>query len=311
MVHKVLVVGAGKIGLRHIESLNEISTREKIDIEIHIKDVKNLEEIPNKFSSRYFSVAVLEQNQYIQKSHYKLGIFSTTAQVRSKELHKSLMSNAFDFILLEKPLATSIEDLNEIDNLSFKNNFFVNLPREYMNDFKKLKLRNTSNIKKIIIEGGEINLASNSLHFLRLIEWLSDSRIVNLELNNGFKKIQSRHIGFYEILGSFYGITDTKCYFELNSLNNSEATTIIIEYENGQFYRYLELDSVENSSAITTNLLKLEYQSTLTSKYFLEILNQKSLSLPKFSQVKHLEQITIPLLGSAGFIDDFGRLNIH
>ena len=311
MVHKVLLVGAGHIGLRHTESLYELASNKKIYIEVHIKDVRNLVDLRDKFSSRYFSVVVLEQNQYIKGTHYQLGIFSTTASARFNELQKSTVNDVFDFILLEKPVAATLEDLNKIENLNLKDQYFVNLPREYMHDYKKLKLRHNSNIRKIIIEGGAINLASNSLHFLRLIEWLSESQIISLKLNNGFKKVESKHLGYFEILGSFQGITDTDCYLELNSLNNSEATSLIIEYENGEFYRYLELDSAKSSGEIFTNQLKLEYQSTLTSKYFQEILNQKSLSLPKFSQVKHLEELTIPILGSAGLIDDFGRLNIH
>lgn len=311
MVHKVLLVGVGNIGMRHIESLHALSFSKKLYIEVHVIDVKNLGDIKNKLFSRYFSVVVLEQNQYILGTHYKLGIFSTTAYARFKELQKSMVSNVFDFILLEKPLATTVEDLNKIENLNLNDQFFVNLPREYMHDYKNLKLSNISNIRSIIISGGSINLASNSLHFLRLIEWLSESRIINLKLNNEFKKVESRHFGYFEILGSFYGVTDTDCYYELSSLNNSEATAIVIEYENVELCRYLELDPVKCSSKIFANQLNLEYQSTLTSKYFLEILDQKTLSLPRFSQVKHLEQMTIPILVLAGLIDDFGRLNIH
>ena len=311
MVHKILIVGAGNIGLRHIESLYNLSSQNKIKIEVHAKDIKDLKYLGDKFSTENFSILFLKESETFPRTEYKLGIFSTTADIRLSELQKSLLTNVIDYVLLEKPLATTIEDLNKIEELNCNDKFYVNLPREYMNDYRKLKQKNLKSIRRIIIRGGAINLASNSLHFLRLIEWLSDSTITSLRLSKNSKKVESQYLGYYELFGSFLGKTDSDCHFELSSVNNSEPISIVIEFENLKTLKCYELDSAINSIEHSIDQVKFEYQSSLTARYLLEILDQKSLNLPKFSQVKHLEEMTIPILVSAGLIDNFGRLKIH
>ena len=98
--------------------------------------------------------------------NYVCGVFTSWKQLSSNNLILHFAINRFvgkDLIHYDLPsnntnkankkrvslyidLQTN-EDLNKIENLNSKDQYFVNLPREYMDDYKKLKLRHNSNIK--------------------------------------------------------------------------------------------------------------------------------------------------------------------
>ena len=129
---KILLVGAGNIGFRYLQGLNEIF----IDLDIHIVDIskKSLEIVrerimsfkKNSIINYYYYNNILEL-----KDEFDIAIISTTADQRHKVIELILKICKVNYWVLEKVLSQSNSDLELIRSfLGNKKNTWVNTGRK-------------------------------------------------------------------------------------------------------------------------------------------------------------------------------------
>jgi len=185
----ILLIGCGRMGLRHLIGLNEIKD------EIFIIDPrKNAEKdarkvaIDNKLKARikfFTSFKELPHNINIEAA-----IMSATAQNRLDRFYE-VIDRGIKNILIEKPIEQSRKRLREIIELTLKNNLQIrcNHYQRTLPFYAEIKKMNGP--FQMTLTGGAFGLSCNGIHWIDLAVYLSNSKTGKLI----FGEIEQEKIG--------------------------------------------------------------------------------------------------------------------
>lgn len=292
MKKKILLVGCGNIGSRHLQALVKLSFK----TDIHI--VENDHKSRKIAESRLFEVDFNKKNHQIYWHHsldnlkppYDLVIVATPSKGRVNLIIKLLKMGNKKF-LIEKIICQS---KREYEILLQKMKLFnavgwVNTSRRYFKTYKIIK-KKLNNVKclNINIFSNSSGLGTNSIHFIDLFSWfLHDS---DIKLNGDFlfpKLYPSRHGKSYK---EFYGTLLCK------GKNNSSLTMTFLPSHTESILITISSDSLGyvidelNDSAYELGknprkiCFKYEHVSNLTTLIVRDILKENSSSLPKLDE---------------------------
>lgn len=183
----VIVIGAGRMGVRHIQGVLAVDNISKITI----VDI-NQGALDNALSS-------LKDNAGSDKCEYTLldnldknnrcdvGIIAPTADNR-EELFNLLVKLGCKNIMVEKPLGQSYQEVLDFNETVSKSdvNCSVNLNMRLYDNFIQLKkdLENTPQLqgpKTITINTGTIGIGANGIHYLDLLYFLLDANEAEIQ----------------------------------------------------------------------------------------------------------------------------------
>ena len=266
---KFLIVGIGNVGLRHIQGLANLS---KHNIEFFMIDKnddykKRFNKEINKIGSKYIIKHINKIDQ-LKNINFELTILSTTATNRSKLLYNILEKISSKFILIEKPICQSINELEDLRKISV-NNIFVNFPRRYCDWHKKIKNKllqgKLNKIKSVKITGGYLGLACNACHFIDLLNSWTNKHPVSIDANGLGEWYVSKRDGFYEVEGDLKVFYEEDLSLEINSLTHKEGLKIEL-YDNKK-QLILHLNNDEGFAKFSDGEIiygRLKYQSENT-----------------------------------------------
>ena len=185
---KVLVIGCGRMGIRHCLGAMKVSRVDKIIVvDINETALKNAsEQLSLKEEFYKFSF-------YLMDDYFKLNdcpdivIIASTAGSRIDTCESIIKLNP-RYILIEKPLGQSFDQVNELVAYFEKHKqikAFVNLNTRLYPAYNKLKNDLNSfpqfNGKKIIsINTGTVGIGANGIHYIDLLKYLLDADKVEL-----------------------------------------------------------------------------------------------------------------------------------
>jgi predicted dehydrogenase len=187
---KSLLIGFGSIGRRH---LRELSSRSR---EVIIYDFKNsfpeiIQEVGN---ATFYSDWNTLTNDH---KSIDLAVISTWGPNHLTQL-RNVTGLGVKSVLIEKPLASSLQDLKEIESIVEENGLriFENFHFRYSN-FKNAIQQlerefNLGNFIQFNISGGAKCIATTGIHYLDLCEWLLDCRPVNVISDVNYAYINPR-----------------------------------------------------------------------------------------------------------------------
>mgnify|MGYP006094905473 CR=1 FL=1 len=296
-IQKILLIGAGGIGSRHLQGLK----RSTIPIEIGIVDPSksSLEIAKGRYNEVENNEKIKEINYYSNledvSSKIDLAIVATTSEVRGNVIKELLKNKVVNNLVLEKVLFQTIDEYIEIEELLQLKNVkcWVNHPRR-MHPFYvdlKQKLKDTNQLS-FNLQGGDWGLACNALHYIDLLAYLVNGQ--KLELNNEFLDGQiysSKREGFKEVNGLLIGKVGNHVFTLYCQENNApmvlsiisddmivkinEVDGKVIYYENRKGWKEEEISQ------------KIEYyQSELTHLLIEDILLIGKCDLTTYSQAK-------------------------
>ena len=210
MTKKVLIVGCGNIGSRHLQAISKINQK----LEIHVVEPnkkavliakKRLKDIKN---SRRHNVEWYNKLEELN-SHFDLSIVATNSDIR-KNIVSSLLEKKNSKFLLEKIVCQSETDykhlIHEVNK--HKGKAWINLVRRYFPSYKILKkeFQTTNPICMSVLTGDE-GLGSTAIHFIDLFSWLCDEDKIHLSGDMILPQIQSNKRGtnFREFAGIVLG----------------------------------------------------------------------------------------------------------
>ena len=222
---KSLLIGLGSIGRRH---LRELSSRSE---EVLVYDFKNnypeiLEELGNAiFYSDWNSLSTNHKD-------IDFAVISTWGPNHLQQL-RNVESLGVKSVLIEKPIAASLSDVQEIEQISkdSKIRLFENFHFRYSN-FKSAvqKLEDQFNLGNLIqfnISGGAKCIATTGIHYLDLCEWILEGRPESVIADLTFSYINPRSSTLRIYDGIAKWAYPSGAALTMNFTNNSYADAVI------------------------------------------------------------------------------------
>ena len=283
MKNNILLIGLGNIGSRYLESLLKLPN----DYIIYVHD-KNKEKLLKY--KKNLKIVLVSSLELINKLSFKVCIIATTASSRKILIEKV---NHLAFIkhwILEKPIEQSLKNLKIINQITKKNNIWINTPRRSFLFYKNLKKKIGKKICYVFLNGS-IEIACNAIHFIDLISFLINSDIKKIITKNLNKKwVNSKRKGFIDIFGKLIIVYNNGVIFTLNvsekRTNNFEKNYLLkIFTKKNDIYEINESKNLVSKNNKIKNTKILKYQSEITKKFVLDLSKYNKCELPRFDKV--------------------------
>lgn len=314
-MNRVVIIGAGNIGSRHLQSL----AKSKMPLEITVVDpsAQALE-----VSKKRFDEVAKEERIRTPKYHqdliragaeFDVGIVATNSDIRRRVIEELLDKSRVKYLIIEKVAFQNSDDFEHVMKLLESKNVkaWVNLPRRvipFYRDMKKLILPHEQVF--YTVQGGEWGLACNAIHFIDCLCFLIEETDYEVSCHNLDSRLKdSKRKGFVEFTGSLH------CHFpngsELNLISQDGSTgpplttvltksvLCLVEEEKG----IARMSREEKGWKWEEIRFKWPYQSELTHKIVEEIITTGNCGLPS---IKESHLIHKPLLNS--FMDHLEKI---
>lgn len=207
--NSIVLIGAGELGSRHLQSLVRIGPTTKItvlelsDNAISLARTRILEiSETSEFVAKVEFIKVLEQLPV----NIDLAVIATGAAPRMHILRELLAHSKVRYMLLEKVLFQKLDEYDEasvfLENLGVE--AWVNCPRRMFDGYGALKLQlNLKQPVEMHVKGGQWGLACNAIHYIDIFAFLTSSRIQSVNVENLESAIYpSKRPGYVEFFGS-------------------------------------------------------------------------------------------------------------
>jgi predicted dehydrogenase len=176
---KVLIIGAGRMGIRHAQGIVEIEEiRSLIISDINELILVAASQTLNNSKCSFFLIDSLISSEI---NDIGICIIASTAGDRISLVRLAQQLGAKN-ILIEKPLGQSMEQVIELNNyiVEQKLNCFVNLNMRLYESFINLKhdfnhLQQLRGEKAITLNTGTLGIGANGIHYLDLLFFLLDA----------------------------------------------------------------------------------------------------------------------------------------
>ena len=293
---KLILIGAGQIGSRHLQSLSKIDR----EAQIYVFD-KNLialerareryEQIPqsNLIKSIDYSIDI---NEFAGDAD--VAVVATNADVRLEVIETLLHRVQVRYLILEKVVCQSVEDLRRLSELLRKNQTkaWVNFSRRMMPFFRDIKKNIEENEKVYIyLEEGDLGLIQSSIHYLDLLLYFSDEKELLLDGSGVDSHVQrSKRDGYVELTGVLRGRTERGSELTVVDYRGSKASDVIHIFGGSSRYMFSETlrkayrAQAENNWEWIEQSFSIPFQSDLTHRAIEQILDTSECDLPTLEE---------------------------
>lgn len=295
-MNNISILGIGKIGIRHLESLLKIKSKLNIYLFDKKLNLKKLNEFIEKKKNKSFHKIYMHKDLFETGINFDLLIISTNSDVRYEVFNKFVKFNKVKNIIFEKIVFQENNLYKKAISISnkYKIKTYVNLPRRIYPVYNFIK-KNLSEKLPISFTylSSNWNLASNSIHFIDLFSYLENSYFISANPNLDDSIRKSKRKNFLEFKGSLRFESNIKgsLFLSDNNYNNNFINYISIKQNNKQF---LVFESENKCIFIKKNnkiLIKhfditTPYQSDLTKKIVMSLLKKNKINLPTLKMLK-------------------------
>lgn len=272
MKFKILIIGLGNIGIRHLESIKK---SDKYQIFLVDKDIKNKVRKINilKKTNNFESINQLKLKKI------DLIIIATDSKPRINLLKTCLQKFSVKYVILEKIVLKNSNDLSFLNRCK-NTKIFFNYPRQAFPFYKYLKRLAGKEITQMHIEGDRWGMGSNFMHFVYLFTFLTNSKDLIVREAKLHKKLyNSKRLGYNEIKGKIQYENSFGQKLFISDKKNQKFLIKVISKEN-EYY----IDEIKDE-LIIKNIKKFKidtiqrkitiFQSKLTSKIIDDIFNER------------------------------------
>ena len=305
LVKTILLIGAGQLGSRHLQGLLKLENKHNIYILDPSKESIILAKLrANEIKNEHNLIFVSEWN--LLPSFFDLVIVATNSNIRELVVTQLLEGYKVKYLILEKVLFQEIESYERVSNLikRKKVDTWVNHGRRLNDQYKSIKTLVREGKESVIfnLTGGNWGLACNSLHFLDLFKYITNSDIDEIDidwLDNTL--LDSKRKNYVEATGTLKGKTNNLDFFTITSFEgNASPLTISIAtsstrwiVEEGIKESTIRYFSKTNNYKEETNVFQIEFQSTLTTSVVKHIFETGKCDLPSYEDAKQTHLLFI------------------
>lgn len=299
----ILVVGAGQLGSRHLQSLMKSSSMLMVYVVDQSQNslllAKNrVEEVTNQSGTTVSYHTHLDE---IKNTQFFLTIIATSSAPRLLVLREVLERFESQNIILEKFLFQNLESYALAESLisCSKSSVFVNCPLRTYPIFKEIKKAISVSDCPIHMHysGGQwVSLACNSIHYIDLLAFLGNAKLHNVDCSNiDSEIIPSKRLGYIEFTGMLTCEFTNKSRLELESLRGSKKdSTIIITFGKETFkideltgnYKYYR-----GTKLINSDNYDVPYQSDLTHQVLDQLVKKGTCDLSAYNESSSYHQL--------------------
>jgi len=285
----VLVVGAGNLGRRHLQSLALC----KQDIEISVVDSSR--EALGFAKSAVEQIGLAGEIRFLDslsdlQEGIDLAVVATTARGRLDILVRLLELGVKD-IVLEKVAFNSMVDIASARELLRGKHvrIWVNCPRRLYPIYKELKVKLAGEqFKSFEVSGNRFGMACNGIHFIDLLAYLIGENTYEISAAGVNQIIESKRSGYVEFYGQMVGNFASGCEIKLTcgTEGRNAAFAIHMEMTNGS----LDINELEGRVSLVLAGkkevidFKSPYQSELTGPLVDSILTGRACDLASFEE---------------------------
>lgn len=304
----LLLVGAGQLGSRHLQSCLKLPQKLSISVLDSSKESIELsktraDEIENKVEHSVKFYSCIDD---INVKEFDFMINATGSAPRYKLLKDCLERFSVKYAILEKVLFQKLEDYVNAEALLLdsKTSAYVNCPLRSYPFYKDLKQTFINEDLPVHLKyrGGEwIGLGCNSIHYIDLVAYLSGETLFNINCDNVDSEIiKSRREGYIEFTGEIEGTFSSNSNVSINSIKDSEETSII-EIVNGDIKVIIDeltgaYEIIQNGESIKRSTYEIMYQSNLTHLIIEQLLESRTCDLTPFNDSSYMHQMFISQL---------------
>ncbi|OUW95790.1 MAG: hypothetical protein CBD97_02345 [Pelagibacteraceae bacterium TMED237] len=279
---KILIIGLGKIGFYHFDSLFKSKNYFQIDcVEISENRINQINNYIKK-SKGNEKVRIYKSLNMIDK-YYDFLIHATNSDVRLITLQKILSISKIKYCILEKNLSGSLIELKKFKHIQkrFKK-CWVNTFRHESTLWQKFKKKvSVKNIFLIEFRGIE-GLACNAIHNIDLIASWKKKLPLSVEITNLQKWYKSKkRKGFVDFCGEIEVIFPDNLRLLIRGYEGHQNLKCNI-FEKKQKWTLLESAGMffSKNEKITGTF---EYQSVMTNKLINKIIKTGKCDLPELN----------------------------
>ena len=302
---KILIVGVGNIGKRHLESLTKSNKIKQFHI-VENNNVINKKLKKNYQKNNFFfyeNIANLENKQ-----KFDLAIISTNSDTRFKIFKDITNRFIVKYIILEKFVFQNINQFNYAHKIiKYKNlKVFINCPMRTWPFFKNLKSQHDRSQLEIIMTGSKWGLGSNAIHYIDLLAYLTNKRKINISKIGEIFIYKSKRKNFIEFAGNINVKINKNISLKmidnykkkLNPILFLKFKNVFYELDAGRDCYYVKKFKIKNKEKklIFKSRFKTPLQSELTLKIFEDILLKKKNTIPTYEDLFHINKSLIKFL---------------
>ncbi len=301
-----VVVGVGRMGRKHVEAVIKLKELELVGIyDINPEMLKTTCEQINLEQTCIFT----DLDEMINKTRPQLAIIATTAPSHL-DLINNLVKKGISHILCEKPMATSLEDCEEIIILCKSNGIHLGinhqgrfLPRAIIPK-GIISSEEFGGLTSMIQIGGNIGIAMNAIHTFELFEYLTGEPISSVTAWFSNEKVPNpRGPKFQDVAGNIFALSKSgkRLFLEIGADQGHGLQTIYMG-------RYGQLTIDEFSRECHLSVRQKDYQNEPTTRYACPS-ETKSFIMDKPDLVIATQKLLVELLKDGSYPDGYAGLN--
>ena len=301
-MYKIVLIGAGQLGGRHLQSLAKMDIPILIDVvDLGLEQLnlakERFEQIPE-----HVKIHSVNYRSSLKEAFLDIDvcIIATTADVRCAITKEVLNTKKVKNIIFEKVLFQSLNDYDEVEQLLGDKGVkaWVNCPRrmypfyhevkEYFQEGERISYH---------LNGGNWGLACNSIHFVDHMAFYSGMNDFEIDTTGLYDKIyESKRKGFVEFFGTLKLNYNNGSELVLHSHMDSSAPSVlsilgekchVVACEaSGKAF----ISSEINAWKWEENNIIIPFQSELTHLAVAEILSKGHCCLTKYSDSAKLHK---------------------
>ena len=282
MEYKILLVGLGSIGVRHLEGI--LAVKKKLVIYIFDKNEIKYLDIAKLLKNKKIKHTIIYLKNITEVKDVDLLILATDSLSRLNILEKIIKCIKFKSLLLEKVVFLNSKSFNKAIKLikHHKINVWVNCIRREVVFYNKLKKDIKKSQFKIHFTGYKWGLASNLIHFIDLFFYFTISKNINYFTKFNNKKYITKRLNYHDING-FIKIKDSyKNELILEDNIKYKKNLLKIEFNNKKYIiknNLVYLEDLKSNHLIKNNNVDDEKVSVITTRFINKILKKKKINL--------------------------------
>ncbi len=293
MKKKILIIGCGNIGLRHLDAIKKINSN--LIIFLYDKNIKKINGLKKK------NIIILKNLN--QNLTFDLAIISTNSKERFEVFKNLVNKNKVKKIIFEKFIYFRNYQFSQTLKIlkQKKIKAWVNCLRREINIFKKIKLQIKSEFE-IYFCSNNWGLACNSIHFLDLFAFLSKTKKIENYSNKLNQVIyKSKRRGYDELKGKLqFNFNKSSLILEDNI--KFKKKLFFIKTKN-KVYSFNKIENILGIRDLKKNSLKkykceVPYVSNISYKIVKKLINRKKIELTTFEETINHHKLLIKIFSN-------------